>query len=75
LNELRTIRLLLPLLRNYRWALPTMIVLGTLSSLADGIGISLFVPLLEGLDPNNHAGGGVGWVQNVIAATLAPAYR
>jgi ATP-binding cassette, subfamily B, bacterial MsbA len=71
LKELRTIRLLLPLLRNYRWALPTMIVLGTLSSLADGIGISLFVPLLEGLDPKNNAGGGAGWVQNVIAAALA----
>lgn len=71
MKELRTIRLLLPLLRNYRWALPTMIVLGTLSSLADGIGISLFVPLLEGLDPKNHAGGGAGWVQNVIAAALA----
>jgi ABC-type multidrug transport system fused ATPase/permease subunit len=71
LKELRTIRLLLPLLRNYRWALPTMIVLGTLSSLADGIGISLFVPLLEGLDPKNQARGGAGWVQNVIAAALA----
>lgn len=70
MKELRTIRLLLPLLRSYRWALPTMIVLGTLSSLADGIGISLFVPLLEGLDPQSHAGGGPGWVQNVIAAAL-----
>ena len=70
MKELRTIRLLLPLLRSYRWALPTMIVLGTLSSLADGIGISLFVPLLEGLDPQSHASGGAGWVQSLIAAAL-----
>jgi subfamily B ATP-binding cassette protein MsbA len=71
LKELRTIRLLLPLLRSYRWAMPAMIVLGTLSSLADGIGISLFIPLLEGLDPGNPATGGDGWVHNAVTAALA----
>jgi ATP-binding cassette, subfamily B, bacterial MsbA len=48
-----------------------MIVLGTLSSLADGIGISLFVPLLEGLDPRSGPAGGAGWVHNMITSALA----
>nr|WP_155706532.1 ABC transporter ATP-binding protein [Gloeocapsopsis dulcis] len=31
----------------YSWAIPVIIVLGTLSSLAEGLGISLFVPFLQ----------------------------
>jgi subfamily B ATP-binding cassette protein MsbA len=49
LREAKTIRLLLPLLKMYPWGLPATVVLGTLSSLAEGIGLSLFVPLLQSL--------------------------
>jgi subfamily B ATP-binding cassette protein MsbA len=66
LRGLHTIRLLLPLLRKYRSGLPAMIVLGTLSSLAEGIGISLFVPLLAHLDPQSYPPAGAGWIQRVI---------
>lgn len=37
-----------PLLRFYPWAIPVVILLGTLASLAEGVGISLFIPLLQG---------------------------
>ena len=70
MRDLDTIRLLLPLLRRYRWGLPSMIVLGTLSSLAEGIGISLFVPLLQGLDPQSYSTTGAGWIQGAIDAAL-----
>ena len=66
MKEIRTIRLLLPLLRMYRWGLPATILLGILSSLAEGIGISLFVPLLESLDSQSYQLPAVGWLGNVI---------
>ena len=50
MKESRTIRLLLPLLKPYAWGLPAVIVLGIVSSLAESIGLSLFVPLLQSLD-------------------------
>src|SRR5262249_50242358 len=50
LKEARTIRRLLTLLRSHVWWLPAAILLGILSSLAEGIGLSLFVPLLQSLD-------------------------
>ena len=49
------LRVLAPALRVRRWALPTVIVLGVLSSLAEGIGIGLFAPLLSALLPGAEA--------------------
>jgi ABC-type multidrug transport system fused ATPase/permease subunit len=49
-KETKVLKLLLPLLMWYRWAIPSIVVLGVLSSLAEGIGISLFVPLLNTLN-------------------------
>ena len=43
-------RALLPLLRRHPFALLTVILLGTLASLSEGIGITLFVPFLQSLD-------------------------
>jgi ATP-binding cassette, subfamily B, bacterial MsbA len=40
---------LLPFLKLYPWAIPAIIVLGVLSSLSEGLGISLFIPLFQGL--------------------------
>ena len=50
MKEAWTIRLLMPLLRNYGWMAPATILLGIVASLAETIGLSLFVPLLQGLN-------------------------
>ncbi len=47
MQEWRAIANLLPLLKLYSWAVPIVIILGILSSLAEGLGISLFIPLLQ----------------------------
>lgn len=56
-NQVRPpiIRALWELLPPYRWILPLLVLLGVLSALAEGIGISLFLPLLHGLDGASSA--------------------
>jgi ATP-binding cassette, subfamily B, bacterial MsbA len=43
-------RNILSILKFYPWAIPVIVILGTLSSFFEGIGISLFIPLLQSLD-------------------------
>ena len=45
----RVFRTVLPLLKFYPWAIPTIICLGALASVAEGVGISLLIPFLENL--------------------------
>jgi subfamily B ATP-binding cassette protein MsbA len=45
---------LFPLLSAYAWRLPAVILLGILSTLAESIGLSLFVPLLQNLDQRSY---------------------
>jgi ATP-binding cassette, subfamily B, bacterial MsbA len=45
----KVIKTLLPLLKLYPWAIPTIVLLGVLSSFFEGLGISLFMPLLQSL--------------------------
>lgn len=47
--EANFIRRLLPLLKIYPWAIPLIVFLGIISSLFEGLGISLFVPLLQSI--------------------------
>ena len=47
MKEAKAIKALLPLVKIYPWAIPVVIVLGILSSLSEGLGISLFIPLLQ----------------------------
>ena len=47
MRDTAVIRNLLPLLRLHRWAFPAIVVLGLLQSLSEGIGIGLFLPLLD----------------------------
>jgi ATP-binding cassette, subfamily B, bacterial MsbA len=54
MQELSAIKNLIPLMRFYPWAIPLTIVLGVTSSLAEGLGIGLFVPFLESLQPNSN---------------------
>lgn len=53
MKESKAIRTLLPLLKLYPWGIPAIIILGILSSFSEGLGISLFIPLLQGLDQAN----------------------
>ena len=65
MSELKTIRLLAPLFRGRRWALPAIVVLGSLASLSEGLGLSLVVPLLETLNGETRgpiAGGRLGQI-------------
>jgi subfamily B ATP-binding cassette protein MsbA len=41
---------MIPLLRARPWVLLALVVLGVLASLAEGVGISLFIPFLQSLD-------------------------
>ncbi|HCF28751.1 MAG TPA: ABC transporter ATP-binding protein [Cyanobacteria bacterium UBA11049] len=58
MKEVQAIGKVLPLLKLYPWAIPIIIVLGSLSSLLEGLGISLFIPLLQNLDLNNQQSNG-----------------
>src|SRR5262245_30638424 len=49
MKEARTIRSLVPFLRLHKWAFPAIVVIGLLRSLSEGVGIGLFIPLLNGL--------------------------
>ncbi len=55
----KVVRLLFPLVRRHGWALPATLLLGLLSSIAESVGISLFVPLLESLDARSGASQGI----------------
>jgi hypothetical protein len=54
MQELNALKNLIPLMRFYPWAIPLTIVLGVASSLAEGLGITLFVPFLESLQPSSN---------------------
>lgn len=45
--NLKAIQNLLTLLKYYPWAIPVIIFLGILSSLVEGLGLSLFIPFLQ----------------------------
>jgi subfamily B ATP-binding cassette protein MsbA len=49
MNELRTIKSLIPLLRLHKWRFAGIVALGLLQSLSEGVGIGLLIPLLSGL--------------------------
>jgi ATP-binding cassette, subfamily B, bacterial MsbA len=65
------------LLALYRWALPTLILLGLLVSLAEALGIGLMIPVFQYLletGPASAAGPFVGWVDE-YARVLNPDHR
>src|SRR5436190_6231084 len=70
LREVRTVRLLLPLLKMYPWGLPATVLLGTLSSLAEGVGLSLFVSLLQSLAGDAYQSTAGGAVNGMIDRVL-----
>lgn len=50
MKEVRLAKQLWPLIRAYKWVAIAVVLLGILSSLAEGIGISLMIPLLQSLE-------------------------
>jgi subfamily B ATP-binding cassette protein MsbA len=55
MHVFKAVRPLLPLLRLYPVTVAAIVLLGTLSSLSEGIGISLFVPLFQDLSADAHS--------------------
>lgn len=60
MKELAVIKQLLPLIRLYPWAIPAIVVLGVLASLFEGLGISLFIPVLQTLMQDEPPSGASG---------------
>ncbi len=66
-NAFKVIRAVKPVMRRYHWSIAAMILLGILEAAAEGVGISLFIPLLSGelhggrlgLEPDN-------WLSRVL---------
>jgi ATP-binding cassette, subfamily B, bacterial MsbA len=50
MNELKSIRIFSPLLKIYPRAIVSIVILGFLSSLCEGLGITLFIPLLQSIE-------------------------
>lgn len=48
IKDIQTIKQLVPLFRMYPWSIPVLVLLGILSSLSEGLGISLLIPFLQG---------------------------
>jgi subfamily B ATP-binding cassette protein MsbA len=59
------------------WMLPLVVVLGAIAALAEGLGIGLFIPLLDQLlaGPARAAGGPLGGFLERLVPTVAPDAR
>lgn len=51
MSGLGVVRMLAPMRRWYPWVVPSAVALGSLAALAEGVGLSLFIPLLYSLNP------------------------
>src|SRR5678815_5134853 len=75
---MKTIRSLLPLFRLHRWGFPALVVLGLLVSLTEGVGIGLFIPLLNGLVAGGQSTAKGQWfvdMMNGLFRTVSPDHR
>ncbi|ARV57779.1 ABC transporter [Nostocales cyanobacterium HT-58-2] len=66
MQEVKAIKALVPLLKLYPWVIPLVIILGILSSLFEGLGISLFIPFLQSLAPTESQGGASNLLVNFL---------
>ncbi|BAU13807.1 ABC transporter related [Leptolyngbya sp. NIES-3755] len=57
MKTFQAIRGLLPLVKFYPWAMSAIVVLGVLSSLSEGFGLSLFIPLLQSVQQTDASSG------------------
>ncbi|MFQ5668596.1 MAG: ABC transporter transmembrane domain-containing protein, partial [Candidatus Binatia bacterium] len=78
MKEFAVFKRLLPHLRLHSWAFPTVITLGFLSSLAEGIGISLFIPFLHSVNQTNYDPNTGNWLVDTLGELfnhMSPDYR
>jgi subfamily B ATP-binding cassette protein MsbA len=61
MKDVRVIKALVPLLRLYPWAVPTIVLLGLLTSGFEGLGISLLIPVLHRLMQDTPTLANEGW--------------
>ncbi|MEA2038286.1 MAG: ABC transporter ATP-binding protein [Thermodesulfobacteriota bacterium] len=77
-KDFKTLRDLFSLFGLYPWAMPAIVALGILSSLAEGFGISLFIPFLHGLEqPAFHSNTGI-WLADALTrlfSDIRPEHR
>ncbi len=52
-NLIKILKTIFPLIQIYPWGIPTIVILGILASLSEGIGISLLIPFLQNLQSGN----------------------
>lgn len=52
-----------PILQFHPWVMPAIVLLGVAASLAEGVGISLFIPLFQDPTASGSAGGQAGWLE------------
>jgi subfamily B ATP-binding cassette protein MsbA len=69
-SELSVIRSLAPLRRWHPWIVPSTVVLGLLAALSEGIGLSLFMPLLYSID-GAFSGGEGGPLGDALAGMFS----
>ena len=71
------IKKLFPLLNLYPWAIPVIIILGILTSLSEGLGISLFIPFLQSLEPGSQSANKtfLGTILNRLFSDIPPSNR
>ena len=67
MREFKAIRSLRPLLNFYPWAIPVIIAVGLVSSLLEGLGISLFIPFLQSFSQTNVEFESSNYLVNLIA--------
>jgi subfamily B ATP-binding cassette protein MsbA len=78
MKEIETMKSVAPLLRLHKWGFPAIIVLGSLRSLTEGIGIGLFIPLLNSLVIGSESPGKSQWLvekMNSLFQGVAPERR
>lgn len=61
---------LYPLLRRHPWLIAGVIATGVLSSLAEGIGIGLFIPFLHSLNDGSFQAEGGNWLVDTLAGVF-----
>lgn len=70
-KDVELYRSLKPLLRMYPWGLPAVIAIGVFASLAEGIGISLFIPFLQSINETQLSAEGGNWLLDALSGLFA----
>jgi subfamily B ATP-binding cassette protein MsbA len=78
MRDLKVIKQLLPLFKIYPWSIPIITILGILSSLLEGLGITLFIPLLQSVVQTSSESGDSNFVVDILNnlfVNISPNYR